>query len=250
MLAVVLAAGEGTRMAPLTQRCPKSLLPVAGRPLITCILRILAYSGIKRVIVVDGHQGERIRRALGDGGDYEVRITYVHSGHTGKGNALSLYAARNAVENRPFLLMMGDHLISPALVRHMLRPLWHHNTLCVDRDARWARPGEATLVWVRPDGRITHIGKGLSRYNGVDTGLFWLTPVVFRAIEAMQDATSGPPTISETMEWLIKRGPGLWARQVSNAEWVDVDTPEDLQRAEQWLQQHSDLIGRTRETRR
>lgn len=249
MQAVVLAAGEGTRMAPLTNHCPKPLASVANRPLITHILRVLAHTGIERVIIVIGYQGERIRRALGDGSAHGVHITYVNSGHIREGNALSLYAARNVVKNRPFLLMMGDHLTSRALVRRMIRPLWHHNTLCVDRNARWARLGEATLVWVRPDGRITRIGKELSRYNGVDTGFFRLTPAVFGAIEAVQDATGRPPTLTKTMEWLIERGPGLYGCQVSGAAWLDVDTPQDLQRAERRLRRHYGRIGRSQETR-
>jgi choline kinase len=120
----------------------------------------------------------------------------------------------------------------------MLGPLPHANTLCVDRKACWASPEEATLVWVEPDGRIARIGKGLSRYNAVDTGLFQLCPAVFQAVEAVQDAIARPPTLTEAMRWLIEQGPGLWAWQVSGAAWMDVDTPGDLRRAEQLLTQH------------
>jgi len=111
--------------------------------------------------------------------------------------------------------------------------------MCVDRDARWARPDEATLVWVEPDGRVTRIGKGLPRYNGVDTGLFWLTPLVFRAIEAVHSTSDTPPTLTEALRWLIERGPGVWAREVWGGMWMDVDTPNDLRRAEQWLRRHT-----------
>jgi len=245
VLTVILAAGYGTRMAPLTHHYPKPLVPVAGKPLITYILEALAHASIKHVVVVDGYQGERIRRTLGDGSAHGVRLTYVRSRHAGRGNALSLYAARKVVGDRPFLLLMGDHLVTPALVQQVLRPLPHHNTLCVDRDARWARAEEATLVWMEPDGQITSIGKRLPHYNGVDTGLFWLTPVVFRAIEAVRDASGRPPTLTETMRWLIKQGPGLWAREVSGAAWMDVDTVRDLRQAEQWLLQQDSLVNRS-----
>jgi len=238
LLAVVLAAGDGTRMAPLAHRIPKPLMLISGRPLITYTLSALAKAGVHEVILVDGYLGDRIRHALKDGSAYGVRLTYVRSDHVGRGNALSLYAAREATGGRPFLLAMGDHLISSTMVQRLLHPLPYRNTMCVDRDARWIRLEEATLVWVEPDGRITQIGKGLARYNGVDTGLFWFIPLVFRAIEAVRDATGVPPTLTETICWLIERGPGVWAREVWGAAWMDVDTPADLRRARRWMSHH------------
>ncbi|HIQ02095.1 MAG TPA: NDP-sugar synthase [Anaerolineales bacterium] len=250
MLAVILAAGDGTRMVPLTHHRPKPLVSVAGQPLIHHILRALAQTGVVQIVIVDGYRGEHIRRALGDGSAFGVHLRYVRSRHVGRGSALSLYAAREAVGDRPFLLMMGDHLVSPALVRRILRPIPRRNTLCVDRHARWVRPEEATLVWVKPDGRIAHIGKGLPRYNGVDTGLFWFTPFIFRAVEAVRSSASRPPTLTETMRWLIERGPGLWAREVSGAAWMDVDTVQDLRQAERWLLRHGRPTTRPRRTNR
>lgn len=238
MLAVVLAAGDGTRMAPFAPHCPKPLVPLAGRPLITYVLQTLAYAGVQQALIVVGHQGEAIEQTLGDGHAYGLLLSYAHSPHSGSGSGLSLYAAREATGGRPFLLLMGDHLVSAALVQQMVRSPPICNTLCVDRDARWVEADEATRVWVEPDGRIRHIGKGISPYNGVDTGMFWLTSAVFARIRAVQDALRRPPTLTETMRWLIERGPGLWARQVSGVGWMDVDTPQDLRRAHRWLQEH------------
>ncbi len=76
MRAMILAAGLGTRMRPLTDHLPKALVPVAGRPLIEYALRFVQFHGIKDVVVNLHHLGGRIRDALGDGHTYGLRIRY------------------------------------------------------------------------------------------------------------------------------------------------------------------------------
>lgn len=235
MLGIVLAAGDGSRMQPLTHRAPKALVPVAGRPLITYVLSALREAGVHDVVIVDGHLGERIRQALGDGGRYGVQLTFVRSIHTGRGNAASLYVARQAVGDRPFILTMGDHLICPSMIQRLLRPRPAGITLCVDRQPRFTRVSEATLVLVGADGRVRAIGKGLEGANAVDTGLFWLTPAIFDAIRDVWNRSGQPPTLTEALCQLIRRGVEIWAREVWGAGWIDVDTPADLQRAEEVL---------------
>ena len=76
MRAMILAAGFGTRLRPLTNTVPKALVPVAGRPLIEYSLLFLKAYGIENVVINLHHLGEKIREALGDGSAYGLRITY------------------------------------------------------------------------------------------------------------------------------------------------------------------------------
>src|SRR2546422_9030960 len=76
MKAVVLAAGEGTRMRPLTANLPKPLLPVAGKPFLRHTLEALRSAGIAQVAVLIGWQGHRIRESLGDGEAFGLSIAY------------------------------------------------------------------------------------------------------------------------------------------------------------------------------
>src|SRR5438309_11875692 len=78
--AMVLAAGRGERMRPITDTLPKPLVPVAGKPLIGYHLDRLAKAGIRDVVINLSWLGERIRAALGDGRDYGVSITYSEEG--------------------------------------------------------------------------------------------------------------------------------------------------------------------------
>lgn len=76
MNAMILAAGRGERMRPLTDRTPKPLLPVNGRPLIEYTVRALAQGGFSDIVVNHAHLGNQIEAALGDGAAYGVRIRY------------------------------------------------------------------------------------------------------------------------------------------------------------------------------
>ena len=107
MKAMILAAGLGTRMRPLTDRCPKPLLPVGGRPLIVHHLVRLRIAGITEVVINVSYRAEQIIAALGDGTEYGVRIAWSREEaplETGGGIRQALALLGEA----PFLLVNGD----------------------------------------------------------------------------------------------------------------------------------------------
>jgi UDP-N-acetylglucosamine diphosphorylase / glucose-1-phosphate thymidylyltransferase / UDP-N-acetylgalactosamine diphosphorylase / glucosamine-1-phosphate N-acetyltransferase / galactosamine-1-phosphate N-acetyltransferase len=77
MHAVVMAAGEGTRLRPLTERWPKPILPIDGRPVVATLLRELAAAGCSRAFVVTGHLAEKVESLLGDGSGFGLELVYV-----------------------------------------------------------------------------------------------------------------------------------------------------------------------------
>ncbi len=103
---VVLAAGKGTRMHPFSERYPKPILPVGGKPVMVHQLEAMAAIGIRDVVVVIGHLGHEIIREIGDGGQYGLRIEYLEQETTlGIAHAVRQLEAR---VDRPFLLFLGD----------------------------------------------------------------------------------------------------------------------------------------------
>jgi glucose-1-phosphate thymidylyltransferase len=105
-MGVILAAGKGTRMRPFSEHYPKPILPVLGKPLLAHQLAILAGVGVKKVVVVIGHLGHEVVRALGDGSRYGVEISYVEQEET-----LGIAHAVSRLEphvDRPFFLFLGD----------------------------------------------------------------------------------------------------------------------------------------------
>jgi NDP-sugar pyrophosphorylase family protein len=113
---VVMAAGEGRRLRPLTERWPKPVLPVDGRPVIATLLRELASSGLGDVTVVTGHLAAQVEELLGDGAAFGLALRYVRQpGADGSGDAV-----RRAVEagaQPPLLVTAADTVFTPGDVR-------------------------------------------------------------------------------------------------------------------------------------
>ena len=85
-----MAAGEGRRLRPATERWPKPVLPIQGRPVLGSLLRELAAAGLTRVFVVTGHLAEQVEELTGDGSAYGVEVTYVRQPRAdGSGDARS-----------------------------------------------------------------------------------------------------------------------------------------------------------------
>jgi mannose-1-phosphate guanylyltransferase len=110
MRAMILAAGKGTRLRPLTDAVPKPLLDVAGRPMIAFALELVRAAGIREVVINLHHLGDQIRRALGNGEAYGVKITYSAEDpilDTGGGIA----AARATLAGDRFVVLNADTYI-------------------------------------------------------------------------------------------------------------------------------------------
>src|SRR5438309_1701909 len=114
MQALVLAAGDGDRLHPLTLTAPKPLVPLLGRPIITHVFDALFSAGVTQAVVVIGYRGADLRTALEASSRYRSRLTFVENPKFSLGNARSLWAARDVVGDR-FLLTMADHVLEPAL---------------------------------------------------------------------------------------------------------------------------------------
>jgi dTDP-glucose pyrophosphorylase len=106
VLGVILAAGKGTRLQPFSEHYPKPILPILGKPLLQHQIECLRDLGVRRVIVVIGHLGFEIVRALGDGRDLGVELEFVDQGPTlGIAHAVSKL---EGLVDRPFMLFLGD----------------------------------------------------------------------------------------------------------------------------------------------
>lgn len=117
-MGVILAAGKGTRMRPFSEHWPKPVLPVLGKPLMAYQLEMMAGLGIRKVVVVIGHLGHEVVRALGDGSRWGVSIRYVE-----QEEMLGIAHAVSRLEShvdRPFFLFLGDIFFVTENLRHML----------------------------------------------------------------------------------------------------------------------------------
>jgi 1L-myo-inositol 1-phosphate cytidylyltransferase len=227
--ALVLAAGDGDRMCQPAPDLPKSLLPLAGRPIIRHVLAALSAAGVGDSTIVVGHRGDAIRDALAHGAPAGMAIRFVENDGFLLGNARSLWAARSVMQDN-FLLVMADHLLHPSLLQILTSSALDRCRLAIDRaPSDDPRADEATRALVR-DGRVVDLGKDIATWNALDTGAFWCTPRLFDALTPeRRDGELG------AVFAVLARAGDLDAADVTGRPWVDIDTPDDLRRAEAML---------------
>ena len=221
--AVILAAGEGRRLAPLTNRRPKPMVPVANRPLLSHVVEAVAAAGIDRIVLVVGYRQERIRNHFGDGDDWGVTIEYVEQ-PTQLGTGHAVLQAEPVVDG-PFVVLNGDRVVDAdvvAAVRGRLRE--------GDRPAMAVtaaeRPREYGVVALDGD-RVTGIEEKPDRpvdTNRINAGVYGFSPAVFDAIR--ETHTPGELAITATLDDLA--GDGGVAAVPYDGRWLDVSNLWDL----------------------
>jgi choline kinase len=233
--ALIIAAGQGQRLSGLC--ASKPLLPVCRQPLIDWVIGGLQKTGIKEVIVVTGHNRERLeehlRTAFPPG---EVSLTLLYNDQWQKENGLSVVRARPLIKE-PFFLLMSDHIFDPAILDLLQRAELKQDEIILAVDSRvknhpYADLNDVTRVKVE-NGKIKNIGKGLEDYNAFDTGVFLCQPVLFEALEESQKR-AGDFSLSAGVRILAARGQAR-AADIGGRFWIDVDDPKALDRAESFL---------------
>jgi len=221
--AVVLAAGEGTRLHPLTHNRPKPMLPAANRPVLGYVLDALIDAGIGRICLVVGYKRDRVQEHFGP--RYrDAPLTYVHQGkQLGSGHAL--LQARKSVDG-PLLVVNGDRVIEPSLVSDVTRAF--------ERDAGPAVLGviERTNAHqygavVLQDGRIERIVEkpDSDDYRLINAGVYAFDSSVFDAIAATP-RRDGELQLPDTIDELIDEGDVQGVR--TDGLWADATYPWDI----------------------
>ena len=233
---VILAAGDGSRLAPLTLTCPKVLLPVKDKaPLIRYPIEALVAAGISEIAIVVGYLGDKVIEVLGNGSHFGVRLQYFFNSDYLGGNAISVYKARDWAQGAPIVLCMGDHLIKGEMVRRLLDRQTLDETLCVDyTPAPHHQLAEATKITVDGAGCIKDIGKDLVYWDALDTGVFLLTENFFAALDELIPCLGIDIEITDVIRFLISYGVPFNTCNVNGCFWLDVDTEEDLNMAQMW----------------
>jgi len=231
MKAFVLAAGEGTRMRPLTANIPKPLLPVAGKPFLLHALEALKANGIKEAMVLTGWQGARIEEYFGDGSNIGMKLEYEEQERRlGTAHAVSL--ARDHVDG-DFLCLNGDVVVSPKAVKGMLQE-WKRSKTVVVGLAKVKDP-ESFGVVVVEDGKVRGIEEKPKwpKTNLVNAGIYVFPPEVFDYIDRTTKSKRGEYEITDTLTMMMK-DMEISAHELEG-DWIDVGRPWDLLKANEIL---------------
>jgi choline kinase len=236
--AIVLAAGNGDRFRN-GSRQSKLLQPVLGQPLILRTLATAASAGISTFHIVLGYQAETLRKLVTSAAPRgtDVHVTYNPEWHLE--NGVSVLAVRHALSDRRFALLMGDHLFESATLSRLLRVRVDPDETILATDARPVPAdvaAEATKVRLSGD-RVIAIGKNLTAYDALDTGLFVCAPTLFAALDVAR--AGGDTTLSGGIRELTRRRL-IRAMDVGRSSWCDIDTLADLKAAEELLATESE----------
>ncbi|HJS91356.1 MAG TPA: nucleotidyltransferase family protein [Steroidobacteraceae bacterium] len=210
--AMLLAAGRGERLRPLTDTLPKPLVAVAGKPLIVYHLEALAKAEVREVVINLSWLGEQIRAALGDGSRYGVRIAYSEEGPVPLEAGGGIHRALPLLGSGPFLVVNADVWTDMEFTRVPILDEGADAHLMLAPNPPHHPRGdfglEGELVVERDTDRYTYTGVGVYRpelFKGCAPGKFPLLPLLKRAIAARR-----------------LRG------EVYRGEWLDIGSPDRL----------------------
>ena len=224
-----MAGGEGTRLRPMTANQPKPLLPVANRPIMEHVLRLLRRHGFTDTVVTVQFLAALVRNYFGDGEDFGMALQYATE-EMPLGTAGSVKNAEDALRDEPFLVISGDALTDIDLTA-MVRFHKEQGALVTVGLTRVPDPLEFGIVIADEDGRIQRFLEkptwGQVFSDTVNTGIYVMEPEVLAEV---------PP--GESVDWsgdvfpaLLKRGAPLFG-YISDGYWEDVGTHESYLKAQ------------------
>ncbi len=227
MKAMIFAAGRGERMRPLTDTCPKPLLKVRGRPLITWHVLNLVRAGIKDIVINHSHLGHMIEEELGDGSRYGARIVYSHE-PTPLETAGGIANALHLLGDEPFLAVSGDIYAPYFDFEQVLDVLKDRDAVgqlipTEKRDIAWLYL--TPNPWHNPDGDFgltmyTLSNEGNPKWNFSNIGVY--RPEMFDGIKAGEVSRLGP-----LMRKFIDQG--RIGGEIYDGQWVNVGTVRQLE---------------------
>jgi choline kinase len=231
--AVVLAAGPGRRLGPLTRELPKTLLPLGeSGTILDLVLANLATVGVDEVAVVTGFAAERVDERLPElAARHRLRVQAVFNGRAEEwNNAHSLWLAREAFADGA-LLVNGDTVHPPSVETALLA---HGDGLVLAIDSSKPPAEEAMKVKLAGDGALERINKKLDGAQGEYIGVALIGPAAAAPLtDALEATWRRDPALyyEDGFQELVARGVTVRTAPIGSVDWVEVDDDDDLARA-------------------
>jgi len=226
---VILAAGLGTRMRPLTHRRPKPLVPVLDRPMIEHIVLGAADAGVTELLIVIGYRGEMVQEALGAGERFGLRLDCaVQEKPAGTGDATLV--AEEFIAGEPFFLSWGDIIVSRANYAR-IGAIWRDEQPDLLLSLNWVEdPWEGAAVYVE-DNRVVRIvekpprGTSATHYN--NAGIFILPGEILAATKETNLSPRGERELPDAIQLMLSRGAVVRGVPIEGC-WSDVARPAEV----------------------
>ena len=228
MKAVVLAAGKGERLMPLTENRPKHLLPIGGKPLLEWILEGMVGAGVDEALLVTHYMEEQIKGYFGDGKRLGLELSYVRQEEM-RGTADAFRMAEDFAGGEEFLGVYGDLFLPPegfeALIRARRKG---ETTMCVVPVDDPSRMGVVALEGDRVTAIVEKPAPGEEPSDLANAGMYVFQPGIFRLIDETGLSSRNEYEITDSLRALIDSSATLRAVTLPKGSWLDVGLPWNL----------------------
>jgi glucose-1-phosphate thymidylyltransferase len=239
---VILAAGKGTRLYPVTYHIPKPILPLANRPTIEYAFDRLKEMGIDEICIVVGETEPQMRAALGHGDEFDVRLSYVRQ-EDPRGLAHAVGYARDFVGQDDFVLYLGDAMYGAGFDKYAAR---FKESGCANLNIVKPVPDPSRFGVANLDGeRIVKLVEKPKNpeSNLAMAGMYFFGPQIWHILPDLKPSARGEYEITDAIQMLIDRGETVLAG-VYEAEWFDTGTLDSFLETSTFLTGGKPLVGK------
>jgi UDP-N-acetylglucosamine diphosphorylase / glucose-1-phosphate thymidylyltransferase / UDP-N-acetylgalactosamine diphosphorylase / glucosamine-1-phosphate N-acetyltransferase / galactosamine-1-phosphate N-acetyltransferase len=242
MKAVLLAAGEGIRLLPITATRPKHLIKVGGKPILQFCLEAVRQAGIDEAIIVTHYMGDAIRSYFGDGEKLGLKLTYIEQkAILGTGNAAEV--AEPYLDD-DFVLVYGDLLFGRDTVKTVLSQFKKGKTAAVMGVIPVDKPESYGIIEQDATGKVKRIVEkpavGKATSNLANAGVYAFSREVFDKIKQVKESIRGERELTDAITILAQEGKTVLVGQLKKDDWFDVGRPWDLLDANVWALKRMD----------
>ncbi len=234
MIAVILAAGEGSRMRPLSYTRSKVMLPIANKPILEHLIVEAREAGVTDFVLVVGYHDEQVRAHFGDGRKWSIRLTYA-SQRKQLGTADAVRVLEGRISGN-FLVMNGDIIVGRTDIKALIDEGRNAVSVIEVKD-----PRGLGMVETRR-GRVLRIHEKVERppTNMANAGLYLFTPDIFAAVAQTPASTRGEFEITTSLQIMIDRGEEIICHKIGY--WLDLSYPWHLLAANEALLSKMDAV--------
>lgn len=243
MKAVILAAGEGIRLQPLSLTRPKVMLPIGGKPILQLIIESLKANGISDVCIVVGYLQERIREFFGDGSRIGVNLCYIEQ-KKARGTADAILFAKDFVGDEDFLMSNGDVLIKKKEYGRLIESQLNEKSEASVAVHQVEDPSQYGIVESTGDKVSRIIEKptsGQTKSDSANCGIYVFSRRIFDAINRTDKSSRGEYEITQSIQQMLENRKYLVTAHRIPDWWIHIGQPWDLLEAnEVLLKEHND----------
>jgi bifunctional UDP-N-acetylglucosamine pyrophosphorylase/glucosamine-1-phosphate N-acetyltransferase len=236
MKAIILAAGEGVRLQPITSTRPKHLIKIGGKPILEHCLNAVKTSGIEEALIVIHYMGDVIRQYFGDGKKFGLKIEYVEQKAVlGTGNAVSIVEPHIKDD---FLLVYGDLLFSVDAVKNVINLHEKEKPAATMAVVPVENPEDYGIVELEDEKHVKRIVEKPKHEeapsNLANAGIYVFSTEIFDKVRETSASARGEWEITDAISQLLNEKKTVLAIKISQDDWVDIGRPWDLLEANRW----------------